>query len=234
MIVSVCMASYNGAKYIKKQIDSILVQLDENDEVIISDDSSSDSTLEIVESFNDDRIKLLKNQKFKSPIYNFENAMKHSKGDIIILSDQDDIWENNKVTSIKKYMKNYDLVISDATIINSEGEILETSFYKKNNSKKGFLRNLVHNSYLGCTMAFNRKILNKSLPFPSNIPMHDWWIGMIAEVYGKTFFINEKLIRYRRHGENVSFSGEKSNFSFTTKIRFRMNLLTKLLGRILR
>ncbi len=123
-------------------------------------------------------------------------------------------------------------MISDATIIDSDGEILENSFYKKNNSKKGFLRNLIHNSYLGCTMAFNRKILNKSLPFPLNIPMHDWWIGMVAEIYGKTFFINEKLVKYRRHGENVSFTGEKSNFSFITKIRFRVNLIKNLLYRM--
>lgn len=234
MIISVCMATYNGAKYIRKQIESILIQLDENDEIIISDDSSSDGTLDIIESFKDNRIKLLKNQKFKSPIYNFENAMKYPKGDIIILSDQDDIWEDGKVASIKKYIKTYDLVVSDATIIDSEEKILEPSFYKKNNSKKGFLKNLIHNSYLGCTMAFNRKILEKSLPFPPNIPMHDWWIGMIAEIYGTTFFINEKLIKYRRHGQNASFTGEKSSFSFATKIKFRIILLKALLNRLLK
>ena len=96
-MISVCIATYNGSKYIKEQIDSILPQLDECDEIIVSDDSSTDNTLSILKSYHDRRIIIFTNQKFNSPIYNFENALKHAKGDIIFLSDQDDIWEFNKV-----------------------------------------------------------------------------------------------------------------------------------------
>jgi glycosyltransferase involved in cell wall biosynthesis len=231
MKMSVCMATYNGEKYIKEQLESILSQLGENDEVIVSDDSSNDKTIEILFSYNDARIKVFENQKFKSPIFNFENALKHASGDIIFLADQDDIWEENKIELIKKYMIMYDLVLSDADVIDEKGNILNESFYALNGSKNGLIKNIVKNSYLGCTMAFNRKVLNKSLPFPKEIPMHDWWIGLIAEMYGKTYFIEDKLISYRRHGNNASPTGEKSIYSFKRKILFRLILIKNLIWR---
>lgn len=171
--ISVCIATYNGEKYLKKQLDSILNQLKKEDEVIISDDTSTDATVEIIKAYNDRRIILIENQKFRSPIYNFENALKHASGDIIFLADQDDIWIDNKVCTVKKYLKSYDLVISDAEIIDTNDETLYRSFYALNNSRKGFIKNIIKNSYLGCCMAFNRKILESALPFPKNVPMHD-------------------------------------------------------------
>ena len=102
-MISVCMATHNGGKYIKEQIDSILVQISNEDELIISDDSSTDDTVEIIKKIKDKRIKLFENNKFFSPNLNFENALLHSKGDIIFLSDQDDIWKKDKV----KIMGNY-------------------------------------------------------------------------------------------------------------------------------
>ena len=95
--ISVCIATYNGEKYIIKQLESILPQLREADEIVISDDSSSDRTIALIEQLNDPRIRILKDQKFRNPIYNFENAMLNAKGDFIFLSDQDDIWMPEKV-----------------------------------------------------------------------------------------------------------------------------------------
>ncbi len=231
--ISVCMATCNGGKYIKEQLDSILSQLNENDEVIVSDDSSTDNTVQIIKSFKDNRIKIFENQKFKSPIFNFENALNNATGDIIVLSDQDDIWKANKIETIKKYMHNYDLVLSDADIIDEKGNILHKSFYKLNGSKNGFIKNIVKNSYLGCTMAFNKKILDKSLPFPKDLPMHDWWIGLIGEMYGEVYFIEDKLISYRRHGNNVSPTGEKSKYSFFQKVIFRLIMIKNLIKRVI-
>lgn len=231
MKISVCMATYNGEKYIKEQLESILCQLNKNDELIISDDSSTDHTVNITKSCDDKRIKLFENQRFKSPIFNFENALKHATGEIIILADQDDIWEPNKIEIIKRYIQEYDLVLSDAFIIDKYGNILQDSFYKLNSSKSGFIKNIIKNSYLGCTMAFNKKILDKSLPFPNDLPMHDWWIGLIGEMYGKTYFIEDKLISYRRHGNNVSPTGEKSKYSFFQKIIFRLLIIKNLFRR---
>jgi glycosyltransferase involved in cell wall biosynthesis len=230
-MISVCIATYNGEKYIKIQIDSILKLLDINDEIIISDDGSNDNTVKIIRSYSDNRIKLFEKQKFRSPIFNFENALRKASGDYIVLADQDDIWQNNKIEVIKEYLNNYDLVLSDANIIDSEGNEIYKSFYEINGSKQGLIKNIIKNSYLGCAMAFNRKILNKALPFPKDIPMHDWWLGLIGEIYGKIYFIDDKLISYRRHENNVSPTGEKSIYSLKQKIVFRLKIINNLIWR---
>lgn len=227
------MATYNGEKYIKEQLESILSQISEYDEVIVSDDSSTDNTIKIIKSFNDSRIIILENQKFKSPIYNFENALKKASGKIIVLADQDDIWKENKIEIITKYLKEYDLVLSDAYIVDEHKTIIQDSFYEVNNSKEGLIKNIIKNSYLGCTMAFNRKILNLSIPFPKNLPMHDWWIGLIGEVYGKVHFIEDRLISYRRHENNASPTGEKSKYSFFKKLAFRLVIVKNLIKKVI-
>lgn len=234
MNVSICMATYNGEKYIKEQLESIINQIDKNDEIIISDDSSTDNTVEIIKEINDDRIRLYENNKFRNPISNFENALKKVNNELIFLCDQDDIWENNKVDIMKKELMNYDLVVSDCKVVDSNLNTIEDSFFHLRNSGKGFAKNLYKNTYLGCCMAFNKKILEKALPFPKNIPMHDIWLGMIGESFGNTVFIENKLIKYRRHGNNASPTAEKSRYSIYNKMRFRINILTSLILRKLK
>lgn len=228
MKISVCIATYNGEKYIKRQLDSILFQISMNDEIIISDDSSTDNTIAIIESFHDRRIKLLKNNMFYSPIFNIENAIKYSSGDYIFLADQDDIWNSTKIEKTILLLKDYDCVVSDATIINQDDEEISLSFYEINHTKSGFLNNLVKNGFIGCCMAFKSSLKPYILPFPNNIPMHDSWIGLNAYLHGKVIFSPEKLIQYRRHGNNVSMSGEKSNNSLIQKMKIRYTLIKNL------
>ena len=229
---SVCMATCNGELFIAKQLQSILLQNMPVDEIIISDDSSTDKTIEIIKSFTDDRIVLLENNKFKNPIFNFENALKKAKGKYIFLADQDDLWDRCKVNVVSKLLETYDLVINDATIIDASDLVLADSYFKFRNSGPGILRNFYRNTYLGCCMAFNRKILTRSLPFPVDIPMHDIWIGMIAELSGKTCFCKERLTFYRKHDSNISptIIG-KSSYKFLRQVKFRYNLLKELLRR---
>ena len=231
--ISVCMATYNGEKYIRQQLGSILGQIGESDEIIISDDSSSDRTVEIIKTFDDKRIRLLENNRFHSPAYNFENALKKATGDIIFLSDQDDIWLENKVKIMCGLLQQYELVVSDCIIINENEDILQESFFKIRGSKKGLLNNLVKNSYMGCCMAFNRKILDIALPFPDNLSMHDMWIGMIGELYGKTYFCDQKLVKYRRHEHSASPTFGPSPYTIKDKISFRLNLLLGIIARLL-
>jgi len=113
MKISVCMATYNGERYLKEQLDSILKQLSFTDEIIISDDGSQDRTIEIIESFGDSRIKLFHSTQ-QNLIYNFENALSKASGDIIFLSDQDDIWYENKVEKSMYHLQKYGLVFSNA------------------------------------------------------------------------------------------------------------------------
>ena len=205
--VSVAMATYNGEKYIKEQIDSILENLKENDEIVISDDGSTDDTLNIIKHYNDSRIKIINGPK-KGVKKNFENAIKNTKGKYIFLSDQDDIWEKNKIDSVLKAFdeKDISLVVHDAKVFDSDTkEILYESFFSFRNSGNGILKNWIKNTYIGCCIAFKSTIKEKILPIPNNIEMHDQWIGIVNELKaGKSLFIEEKLLRYRRHSDNVS------------------------------
>ena len=226
------LRKYNGEKYIREQLESILPQLCENDEIIISDDSSTDNTLQIVQSFDDSRIKIFSNNKFHSPIFNFENALRKAKGDYIFLSDQDDIWKPDKVEVMMKYLKrDCDLVLSDGMIVDAHLNVLCTSIFNLLNSQKGFIRNLIHNSYSGSRMAFTRRVLGYVLPFPKKIAMHDIWIGLCAELFLKAEFISDSLILYRKHGDNVSVTGERSPFSLGYKIRYRVYIIIELIKR---
>ena len=232
-MISVCMASYNGAGFIERQILSILNQLSENDELIISDDSSQDETINIIKSLNDSRIKIL-NGNFHSPTYNFENALSKAKGDYIFLTDQDDQWLPNKVETCLNYLQEYDCIVSDCFIVDKNLQIINSSFYKKNRTKTGkFYNLLVRNGYLGCCMAFNRKVLEKSLPFPKNIPLHDLWIGNVAAFGFSLQFVPEKLIYYCRHGDNASPAGGTSNFPVKTRILNRLYVINNLVRYLL-
>jgi glycosyltransferase involved in cell wall biosynthesis len=229
------MTTYNGEKYIREQLDSILCQLTDSDEIIISDDGSTDSTLDIISSFSEEdiRIKLHFNEKQKGIVGNFENTLNYANGDYIFLSDQDDIWLPNKVKTIVNYLQKYDCVISDAILIDANGNIISDSFFEKNNSKRGILHNFIKNGYLGCCMAFNKRMLKYILPFPAKIPMHDIWIGQISVLFGKTLFCKEKLVYYRRHGLNYSPTSEKSKNSIVIKLIYRFNILFSLFKKIL-
>lgn len=230
-MISVCLATYNGEAFIKEQIDSILHQLTDQDEIIISDDSSTDNTVNIIKSYDDERIKLYNNQSYKSPVFNFENALKHAKGDYIFLCDQDDIWLPDKVKTFISLFDKYDLIVSDCKVVDENLNILEDSFFKSLKSGKGFWRNFIKNRYLGCCMAFKKDVLEYTLPFPSKIAMHDIWIGLSVELNGRSFFLQEPLILYRRHGNNASFGGGKSKFSLRHKVEYRWYLLINLLKR---
>lgn len=233
MNISVCIATYNGEKYIKEQLDSILVQLGENDEIIISDDSSTDKTLDIIQSYKDKRIKVFPNNKFHSPIFNFENALKQAKGDYIFLADQDDIWIANKIEKMMEALQQCSLVVSDCYVVDKDCKIIRDSFFEMKPSL-GIIKNLIKNKYLGCCMAFRREVLSKALPFPKHIAMHDIWIGLCGALFYKTTFIEDKLIMYRRHGENASSTAENSKYSLIYKVSYRVVLFVYLIKRFIR
>ena len=160
-MISVCVAAFNGEKYIEEQILSVLRNLDSQDEIIISDDGSSDRTRRIVDDLaeKDRRIRIIDGPR-KGLIKNFENAIVHSKGDIIFLCDQDDVWKDNKVKTVLDIFGNTDctLVMHDACIVDANLRISGCSFFEFKKCKKGYWRNLIKNSYIGCCMAFKRSI----------------------------------------------------------------------------
>ena len=233
-MLSVCMATYNGAIYIHEQITSILKQLSDEDELIISDDGSTDDTIRIIHLFKDTRIKLIQNSGRKGFVNNFENALNHASGDYIFLSDQDDIWKANKVHQLLGYLSEYDLVVHDAELIDGNGHSLGRNYYSVLHRRTSFLANLWKTRFLGCCMAFTKELKDACLPFPKNIVAHDYWIGMFALLKYRVYFAPDILISYRRHGGNVSPSSEKSNNSLYYKlVTKRLGLVSELLRKLL-
>lgn len=233
MRYSVCMATYNGEKFIHAQIKSILNQLPLDAEFIISDDGSKDHTVSIINSFNDKRIKLVYNNTGKNgPVGNFSNVLLHSTGEYIFLADQDDTWVIGKFKKHVELMQQYELVISDAVVVDEDDNILFESYFEARGSKRGLINNLVKNSYLGCSMSFHRSLLDRVLPIPSYVHMHDWWIGLVAELKGNIIFCNDRLLLYRRHGNNASPTLVSSyKLPFFQRMANRLGLILALLLR---
>ncbi|TVO60281.1 glycosyltransferase family 2 protein [Denitromonas ohlonensis] len=232
-MISVCLAAYNGAAHIRQQIDSILSQLSAADELIISDDGSTDATRDLVAAIADTRIRLIDGPR-KGLIRNFEHALGNARGDLVFLCDQDDLWLPDKVERMAIELDIAMLAVSDCRVVDDSLNLVHPSFFALNGSRPGFIRNLLKNGYLGCCMAFRRELLSTALPFPSHLPMHDWWLGLVGQMTGGVRFIDTPLSLYRRHGGNASISGEKSTFPLHVRLRWRLYLLVQLAKRRLR
>lgn len=242
-MISVCMATYNGEKFIRKQVDSILKQLSVDDELIISDDGSSDGTIKILESYHDDRIKIVHHEKkdksdckilnnFHKTAQNFENALKAASGDYIFLSDQDDIWAEDKVTKFVDLLKKNIFVISNFSVIDSHGNIIKKVEYEIPPVTDLFISNFIHQRFMNCCSAFRKELLPFILPFPKRIKCSDSYIGLIASLRGKISYIHEPLIFYRRHGSNVSSASSKSKNSLFVKIYYRLEIFFQVVKKI--
>lgn len=233
MKISVCIATYNGEKFVFEQIDSILKQITQNDEIIVSDDGSTDQTVEVIKSFNDNRIKILKNTGKKGYTPNFQNALREANGDIIFISDQDDLWLPGKYNAVIESLKNYDLVVTNSKVTDEELNVTNESFFSIYNSGTGLIKNLICSTYYGCCMAFNRKVLSYAMPFPKNTEVSvDLWIGLVGEAVGRVKFIDEPYLLYRRTGNNVTQLGSllsRSKRPFYMKIYKRFATLFSVL-----
>jgi glycosyltransferase involved in cell wall biosynthesis len=230
MKISVCMATYNGEKYVRIQLQSILKQIYEHDEVIIVDDGSVDNTIAVIESLQDKRIRLFVNEQNLGVTKAFEKALINSSGDIIFLSDQDDVWHDNKVTAIKNTFSETkaDLIVHDAIILSHNGNVLLEGFFETLPPNSGFTANIVRNHFRGCCMAFRRNILSVALPFPAILPHHhDQWIGLWASFYNyKIEFMSDRLIDYMRHGNNLTGLETRDMIKI---VKDRMNIVFSLL-----
>jgi len=228
MVISVCLACYNGGKFIAKQIESILAS-PRVSELLVSDDGSTDDTRQVLASIADPRMKLLSGPR-RGAVANFEFLLGQAAGEFIFLSDQDDVWLPGKVDAMLRALEEADLVVSDCSVVDAELKIIEPSFFRVRKSGAGVLRNLWRNSFLGCCMAFRRRILSYVLPFPDSVPMHDWWIGLMANRKGRVLFLEEILTLYRRHGANATYA-VISQAPFMQRLRWRLGMTAALLSR---
>lgn len=226
-MISVCMATYNGEKFVTRQLDSIINQLEPDDEIIIVDDCSKDNTVNLIKSTYGSRVKVYINEQNLGPIRSFERAISLAKGDYIFLSDQDDIWEENKIKEVVKVFKNVDpiLIIHDALVVDGELKTIHPSWikYMNLNVQQGIIGNVIKNAFTGAMMAFKREVKDFILPFPPTIEMHDQWIALVCILEKeKIHYIDKPLIKYVRHGGNVT--GIKKR-PLLVKIKGRMKTL---------
>lgn len=224
MKISVAMATYNGEVFIEEQLQSIIDQSQQVDEIVVIDDCSQDKTLDIVDQFAKAHSSIHwiieKNSKNLGYILNFKKALSLATGNIVFLSDQDDVWKENKIEIMMEIMqKNHQILAlgSSFDAIDGSGHPIEIKLkrgYSNNNFiKQEFLENelikidfniiLIQNFCQGCTMAIRRRLINKFLKLcVDNIP-HDWQICLLAGFYGGAYFLNTPLIEYRMHQNNT-------------------------------
>jgi glycosyltransferase involved in cell wall biosynthesis len=232
-MISVCIASFEGGQFIGQQLRSILSQLSEEDEVVISDDGSTDDTVEVVNRIDDSRIIWAGTGGRLGVVKNFERALRHAKGDYIFLADQDDVWLPGKVEACLDALQSNTLVVTDCNVVDEGLREIAPSFFELRRSGPGFVRNIMVNSYLGCCMAFRRELLDLALPMPDNLPMHDMWLGLIAERTGQVNFLAAPYMLYRRHQDNATGLTGQSKLNLTEKIKYRVVLLALLAKRLL-
>ena len=235
MKISVAMAYYNGGTYIEEQMDSILSQLGEKDEVIVSVDGASDGSKPLLLKMAevDSRIHIVKGPG-KGVVRNFENAIRHCNGDIIYLSDQDDIWLPNKIQEMVKFLQDfdYDLVTNNCTLTDSQLNIIQKEYYTKQSPvDRSVWGNFYKDLWLGCCMAFHRRILNRILPFPEKVVAHDIWIALFSQLHYRCGYYPKVLQLYRRHDATVSAAGGKSQNSLLFKLQYRFYILIHLILR---
>lgn len=234
--VSVCLPVYNGAAWLPEQLDSILVQLGPDDELLLHDDGSKDNSVQLLDAYaaKDARIKILPSKRYGQVVRSIAYLLEQAQGKYILLSDQDDVWTAQKMERMIAAMAENVLVVHDCVVVDAQKNTLYPSFFEKHGSKAGRLHNFIRNGYLGCCMGFRRELLEKALPFPKNLAMHDIWLGNVAAWWYNVDFINDRLLLYRRHGGNVSSASESSKNSRFIQLKMRATLLFQLLSRFLR
>ena len=209
--VHIMLATYNGEKYLREQIDSILAQTYTDWSLYISDDGSDDTTPVIIEEYTDrypDKIFSMNKSRIggarKNFIYLFEKV---PTADLYMFSDQDDIWLPDK---IKKMVEAYDraksentLLYSDLTVVDSELNTISETFISDlhYSHKKEFM--MMNNYIPGCVMMLDDKMISSVGKIPKECIMHDWWIAMYATYIGSIIPVNEKLHLYRQHDQNA-------------------------------
>ena len=201
---SVVLAACQGERFIGEQLDSILSQLAPEDEVVVSDDASTDGTLQIIAQRNDTRIRVLTNDTRVGYAANFQRAIDHSRGDRVFFSDQDDVWLPDKVTTLEAAMRTSACVASDATVVDERLNALHRSYFEFHGTRHfSPLSVYLKPPFIGATLACHREYLQSLLPFPAGVP-HDFWLTFNAVCDGKLAVIRTPLILYRRHADAVS------------------------------
>ncbi len=206
-LVSIALCTYNGAAFLRRQLDTILQQTYTNLEVIIVDDASTDDTIQIIKTYSqqDERIRFFQNESNEGFNKNFEKAVVHCKGEYIAIADQDDIWELHKIEMMMmKWPADCIFVYSlskdfmgEEPLKNEKNKVVH--YYNGSDAKKLFFNSPIH----GHASMFHRSLLKDALPFPPDV-FYDWWLSVVASSVGKVGSIELTLTYHRVHPDNAS------------------------------
>lgn len=226
MMVTILMATFNGSKYIREQLDSILAQTYQDWELIIRDDLSTDNTLAIVQMYADadSRIKLLSSTgNHGSATLNFsvlfDHAYKHPSP-YVMFADQDDVWQHTKIENSLKFIQAQEraalasqpiLVYGALEYVDAKGNVIPQELKMPEALDINML--LAENHAYGCTMILNRALVERIGRIPETAENHDYWVALVACTLGKAVLNPEKLILYRQHSDNASGNVHRNRLS---------------------
>jgi len=218
--LSIVLCTYNGAAYLQQQLDSLLTQTRLPDEIVISDDSSTDDSQHILQAFAESArelgmtVQLSSNPENLGYVENFSKALRRATGDVLFLCDQDDIWRPEKLASMAARFQDDPTLLmlySDARLVNAQGESLDSSLFdalqmtseEKRVIHEGHAFEIVmRRSFVtGATAALRRELVDIALPVGEHW-IHDEWLAAVAAAIGRIDFIDEPLIDYRQHARN--------------------------------
>lgn len=234
--VSVCMAAYNGALHITEQLDSILAELAPTDEVIIVDDGSTDGTREILSKVADPRVRVVFNQVNLGYVRNFEKALGLSTGEVVMLSDQDDVWIPGRVKKLIAALSDVDAAVGNCQHFGGTPGAFQKLRVRAEYSTT-YRRNLLgilvgYRLHWGSAMAVSRSLLNDALPFPRVMTeSHDQWLAMVANVRRSIRYLPDDTVRHRLHDENLT---PKKPRSLGKVLRARGEFLAELATAVVR
>ncbi len=208
------MATYNGARFLREQIDSILEQLHPGDELVIVDDASSDDSVAIAESIASPLITIHRNERNLGYVRSFERAMGLARGDVLLLADQDDIWTEGRVDALLGATETSAVVASNLVLLESgqplRSPLTARPWMLRSDAGGHVVRNelsiLAGNApYFGCAMAVRRDALDFVLPFPGFLDeSHDLWIATSANVARELAHVEAPTVMRRVHEDNAS------------------------------
>jgi glycosyltransferase involved in cell wall biosynthesis len=239
MRVSVCMATYNGERFLAEQMASILAELAPTDEVVIVDDASSDGTWAWLQQLSDSRVKAVRNERNRGVNWTFARAIELAQGDVIFLSDQDDRWVSGRVATFVEALSTSGALLasSNTAFMDGAGRPTDYSFVRlsASNSARHW-----HNildifrgtaGYFGCAMAFRREFRELLLPLPDYVESHDLWIAMAANLARSNVHIEADTLVRRIHGSNLSVVERGLLPKLKSRLVF-LRSLTELFGRL--
>lgn len=230
--IAICLATYNGQEFIQEQVRSIIPQLNPGDCLFCSDDGSTDQTVNIMSIY--DEIKIVNLKRCGGVVKNFNLLLNYvwkseDKFDYVVLCDQDDVWLPNRLEIIRASLQHVDCVQLNGLVVDKNLDTKISTIFELYPPSAGVLLNLIKNSHIGCCLAFRSELLDVALPLPRYTPWHDWYIGLIAQMFFRVGQSSLITIHYRRHSNNASPTGSISHHSLWKKFGQRVLMINCLL-----